>query len=433
MRAAYLLLLGLIGVSPALLVVDGPMIHALFLAYAAVAVALLGALIHPGEAEYLASIFRPIAIIAMILAFWLMIQVIPLPVKSWAHPIWADAETALGRPIAGFITIDPGATLMAICRYFAVMAILLVATAVTIDRLRAEGILFWLVGATTFAAVLHIIHGLIGFNFLDAVTNIEIAESTTALSALGVIMTAAAVVRAIERYETRRTETEAAFTKFTIALSVALVAFGICGLSLVFFSRGIVSLATVSGLASLAILVIIRRLGFGPWAGDSIAMMSIAVVIVTVLAFAEKHVGSGNTVLRYGSHSQSSLMSVTQRIVGDTGWDGTGAGTFELLLPIYGTSVKMPAPTTAAQIVIELGSPALVIILIMALGVLFMLLRGALQRGRDSFYPAAAAGCIVVLTLEAFCDASFASTTVLICAVAALGLGLAQRVGRTIQ
>jgi hypothetical protein len=62
-----------------------------------------------------------------------------------------------------------------------------------------------------------------------------------------------------------------------------------------------------------------------------------------------------------------------------------------------------------------------------------MLLRGALQRGRDSFYPAAGAGCIIVLTLEAFCDASLFGTTVLICAAAALGLGIAQHLSRTIQ
>jgi hypothetical protein len=181
----------------------------------------------------------------------------------------------------------------------------------------------------------------------------------------------------------------------------------------------------------------IRRLGFGLWAGDTIAAMAIGIAITIAIAIAELHAGSGDAMLRYASHSQSSLISITQRIIADTGWPGTGAGTFELLLPIYRDSstvtVGMPAPTTAAQIAIELGRPALWAILIMTIVVLFLLLRGALQRGRDSFYPATGAGCIVVLTLEAFCDASLFSTTVVICAVAALGLGLAQRVSRTNQ
>jgi hypothetical protein len=437
MRTAYLLLLCLISISPALLIIDGPMIHALLVAYAAVAVALVGALIRPGEAAHLASVIRPIFIIGAILAVWLVVQMIPVPIKSWAHPIWAGAETALGTPIAVGITIDPGATLVAICRYHSAIAILFVATAVTIDRVRAERVLFWLVGATTLAAVVQIIHGLGAFEFLDDGTKVGIRLSTTALCALGVVMAATAVVRAIERYETRRTETDVLFTNFANALSLALVAFGICALSLVMFSPAPVTFAATSGLATLAILMVMRRLGFGLWAGSTFAAMAIGVAIIIAIAIAELHAGQGNAMFRYASHSPSSLISITQRIVADTGWRGTGAGTFELLLPIYWDSSAIPvgmrAPTTAARIAIEMGWPALWAILIMTIVVLFLLLRGALQRGRDSFYPAAGAGCIVVLALEAFCDASLFSTAVLICAVAALGLGLAQRVSRTNQ
>jgi len=433
MRTAYFLLLGLIGISPALLIVDGSMIHALLVAYAAVAMALVGALIRPGEAGHLANLIRPIAIMAGIVAVWLIVQVIPLPIKSWAHPIWADAETALGTPIAGSITIDPGATLVTICRYFSVMAILFVAIAVTIDRMRAEWVLFWLVGATTLAAVAHIIQGIFAFEFLNAATGVGV--STTALCALGVIMAAAAAVRATEHYEMRRTETAVPFTKFATALGLALGAFGICTLSLVIFSQPFVSFAAASGLATIVILTLIRRLGVGPWVGDTIAVMAIGVAITLAIAIAQKHAGSGDAVLRYASHAQSSLISMTQRIIADTGWAGTGAGTFESLLPIYGDSsnsaVGMLAPTSAAEIAIELGRPALDAIIIMTIAILFMLLRGSLQRGRDWFYPAAGASCIVVLTLEAFCDASLFSTAVLICAAAALGLGLAQRVSRT--
>src|SRR3974390_2574100 len=172
MRTAYLLLLGLIGISPALLFMDGPMIHALLVAYTAVMVTLVGALIRPGEAGHLASIIRPIAIIATIPAVWMMVQMAPLPIKSWGHPIWADAETALGTPIASRITIDPGATLIAISRYFSAIAILFVATAVTIDRMRAEWVLFWLVGTTTITAVVQIVYGLVEFKFLDDATNV---------------------------------------------------------------------------------------------------------------------------------------------------------------------------------------------------------------------------------------------------------------------
>jgi hypothetical protein len=180
-----------------------------------------------------------------------------------------------------------------------------------------------------------------------------------------------------------------------------------------------------------------RRLGFGPWVAETIAAATIGVVISIVIAIVEKQTGSGSALVRYALQSQSSAISMTQRIVDDTGWLGAGAGTFELLLPIYGASsgdsFGTRVPTAAAQIVVELGWVALAVIFIMAMVVLFLLLRGALQRGRDSFYPAAGAGCIVALTLEAFCDDSLFNTAVLVCAVAALGLGVAQRMSRTFQ
>jgi hypothetical protein len=432
-RTAFILLLGLIGISPILLIVDGPIIHALLVAYAAVAVAIVEASIQPGEAGHLASLIRPIAMIAPILAVWMLAQTIPLPIKSWAHPIWASAETALDHPIAGSITIDPGATLVAICRYLSAIAILFVAVAVMIDRMRAERVLFWLVGVTTLAAVVQIIHNLAGFNFLDEATDAGIRVSTTALCALGVIVAATATIRAIERYETRRTRREVPSTKFAIALGLALVAFATCSLSLAFFAQAPIIFAAASGCAMLAILMVIRRLGLNLWAGVAIAAM----VIGSAIAIAGTHTGSGALTLRYASHSQSSLISMAQRIIEDTGWFGTGAGTFASLLPIYraadSVTAGMSAPTTAAQIAIELGWPAFWAILTMTIVFLFLLLQGTLQRGRDSFYPAAGASCIIVLTLEAFCDASLFRTTVVICAAAVLGLGLAQSVSRTNQ
>jgi hypothetical protein len=53
---------------------------------------------------------------------------------------------------------------------------------------------------------------------------------------------------------------------------------------------------------------------------------------------------------------------------------------------------------------------------------------GALNRGRDSYYSALAAACIIVLLGQAFCDASLLNATVATIADAVIGLGLAQRI-----
>jgi hypothetical protein len=61
-----------------------------------------------------------------------------------------------------------------------------------------------------------------------------------------------------------------------------------------------------------------------------------------------------------------------------------------------------------------------------------VLAAGALSRGRDSFYSAAAAGCSVALLVEAFFDASLLGTAVAVPAAITLGLGLGQRASRTL-
>jgi hypothetical protein len=436
MRIAYLLLLGLICVSPVLLFVDGPRVQALVVAYAAVAVGIVGVFIRAGEAEHLAKVIRPVAIISTILILLPLIQLMPLPIKNWVHPIWSDAETALGSPIVGSISIDPGATLVAICRYSSAAAILFTATAVSIDRMRAERILLWLVGASVVCAVLQILHGAGLFPFIDGATNAGFSASTTALASLGLIMASAALVRVIERgYETLRIKSDRPLSNL-IGMSPSLAACGICGLSLVIFASAPIGISAATGLVTFVILMIVRRLGFGVWTGNTIAAVTIGIAVIIAIVASESHAASDDLVLRYASHSRSPLVSMTQRIIGDTGWAGSGAGTFELLLPIYGesnTGTGTPAPSAAAKITVELGRPILWAILITAIVTLFLLIEGSLQRGRDSFYPAAGAGCVVILSLEAFCDASLFSTTVLIYAMVALGLALSQRVSRTIS
>jgi hypothetical protein len=113
---------------------------------------------------------------------------------------------------------------------------------------------------------------------------------------------------------------------------------------------------------------------------------------------------------------------------------GTGFGTFRSLLPIYRNidDVNVLAPTTAPQVMIEMGRPALWIFVLMMILATGLLMRGAANRGRDSFYAAGAAGCAITLTVEAFVDVSLTGTAVVILATAVLGLGLAQSASRTV-
>src|SRR5205823_4675938 len=86
------------------------------------------------------------------------------------------------------------------------------------------------------------------------------------------------------------------------------------------------------------------------------------------------------------------------------------------------------AATAAAKIAIELGPPVLWTILAAILLATAVLLRGALKRGRASFYPSLGAACLIAMLLRGFADAKIFAQAVSI--VAAATIGLAQRLPR---
>ncbi len=280
MYTAFLLLIGLIGCSPAALFIDGPIVQGLFIAYTALAVAIVGVSIRPVEAKHFSEIMWPAAILAAIPAAWMLFQILPMPVNKLVHPIWLSAQAALDEPVTGSISIDRGATLRAFGRYCFVVGIFLVAVAVAIDRTRAELLLFLLAGLTTVAAVVLIVTGLAGSILLDDIIGSEAMTSITSVAALGVIINTAAAVRTIERYETRRTTLDAAFYGSMRTFVICLIAFAICGLAIIFFSTTQVIYTAASGFAVFAMIMITRRLDLRLWENAVIFVIAVGVMII---------------------------------------------------------------------------------------------------------------------------------------------------------
>ncbi len=80
-----------------------------------------------------------------------------------------------------------------------------------------------------------------------------------------------------------------------------------------------------------------------------------------------------------------------------------------------------------------MGRPMPWLIVAVIVGAVVILLRAALRRGRDSFYPAAGAGCLIALLLLSFMNAGILGTATALIAAAVLSLALAQSKSRTIQ
>jgi hypothetical protein len=419
------LLILLVLASPAVVFADNAMTWGLITTLTAAAIGLIASQVRPAEADYLSTLLRPVVIMLAVPAIWMLVQTLATPFDGLMHPIWATAAAALGTPMFGRMSIDPGATFLSIGRYLCAIGILVATAAATVDRRRAEWMLFALVGAASVTALIYFSYTIGGFSGSDTTYDLGRASAMSAISVLGAIVTAAAAIRAFERFETRRSTRPLTHRQFWSGFALWLVAWSISWL--VISGRTSHIFAAACGTASLATIEVIRRLRIDRRASAAIATVAIAIAIAVV---AIQPANQNDVTLRFAS-APSSGVSMAQQMIADTRWSGVGA--FPSLVPIYrdiNDPEVLSAPTTASAIAIETGRPALVLVLLSAVAAAALLAIGAIRRGRDSFYPAAGAGCVIALSVEMFTDASALSSSVQIIAAAAIGLGLAQSKSR---
>ena len=429
MSRALFIVVGLIGASPAVLLCDGLIAQGIIAGVAAVALGITAVSLRPGETEFLVSTIRPTVPLAAAPAVWVLFQV--LPANVLAHPIWISAQTALGSPIAGTVSVDPGAGVVALGHYLSMVAVALVAAAVAVDRRRAEWILFALTGATS-AMALTILFG--GF-FLPAVTTAFAGAQAVDGVGLGVIVASAACVRTVERYETRRSSPQRSVSALLWTLVACALALAICAGALIIVASRAVLVAGGCGLAAFAGLMIIRRFGLGPW--GTAAMVVPALSLAALLAASQPVDRGTNVTLTFAAGSASAGKALSKRVLDDAPIVGSGAGTFAALAPIYREIDDPPdasmASTAAASLAIELGQPMLWLIAMATIASILILSRASLRRGRDSFYPAMGGACFLTVFLLTFINAGLLGSGFDLVVAAVLGLAVAQSRSRAIQ
>jgi hypothetical protein len=430
---ARLILIVLLCASPAIVLFDGAIMHGVLAGVAAVGIAIVSRTMRPGETEFLVSIIRRPVVFGAIPALWMLIQV--LPSGPLAHSIWSSAATGLGHPVMGTISIDTGASVMALGEYLTVLAVAIWSAAVAVDRQRAEAILFALMTATALIGLTVAATKLFGLPYLNSKT--PVSELTQAIDcvAMGVIIAAIAIIRTLERYETRHASPDRSVPGLLRTFAACAAALAVCIAVLIITAPIGTLVATGYGVAALTSVVLIRRLGLGTWGTLAIAVPAIA--IAGFLVVSEPGLRAKSFTLAFATQAPASLTSMSQRILDDAPLTGTGAGTFAAIAPIYreidDQTAPSTAPTAAAALAVELGRPMLWLIVAAMVGTIFILLRASLRRGRDSFYPAAGASCLITLLFLCFMNAGALGTAAAMIAAATLGLAFAQSRSRTVQ
>jgi hypothetical protein len=408
---------------------DGPIAQGIVAGILAPAFVIIARSMRPGETAFLISVIRPPAIVAAILALWVMVQVFPLGV--FAHPIWKSAQAALQQPIAGTISVDPGASVVALGQYLSLTAVAFLSAAVAVDRQRAEWILFALTGAVTLIALIALLHDvLLPGTLLPAFARPQAVDC----AAMGTIIASVACMRTIERYETRHSNPQRSLPALRLTFVACSVALAICGASLIVGATREMLFATGYGFLALACMMIIRRFRLGLWLAVGIAASALGVATMLAAAHLDKR---ASVTLVFAGAPSALLPALSERVLEDAPLAGTGAGTFAAVAPIY-REIDDPPPgsaaaTAAATFAIELGAPMLWLTVAATVAFIITLLRASLQRGRDSFYAAMGGACLITLLLLAFTDAGPLGAATGLILAATLGLAFAQSQSRTLK
>ncbi len=400
---------------------DGSAVRSLISVLAAAALAFTAASARAADVKFAGQAARGLKLAVALPAIWMAIQILPLPYG--AHSIWNSANEALDRQSWGHISVDLGATILALAFYLANVSLVLVTLFVAKDRRRAELILFVLTGVTALATVV-LLAGKWGLiPGLDATDDVR-----SAIGALGILLSLTSTVRAVERQESRRETATDQTENFHLALVASGISLLCCIGGLMTAWTLNVGLIVAFGVVVFGSVQIVRRVDLTGWAtGVLVATTVVAAVMIIIWRYDALRTVS--PFLQFVTERSSEAVSVTQRVLSDAGWRGTGAGTFSMLVPIYqylGSSITTP-PSTASAFAIELGWPMALVSIAITIGTIAVLYRGSLVRGRDSFYSAAAAACGMVMVGQAFCDASLLNSSVAVIGDAIIGLGLAQR------
>jgi hypothetical protein len=377
------------------------------LACAFSAVALLGLATMTDEAlGRLMLVIKPsVCLVLIIPILVILIQIVPLSTGRLANAAWSITSNALGFPVAGSITIDTGATLISLAQYCAAAATAVAVAGVTLDRRMAELALYLLTATSAVVGICQII-----FVNLHA----------SPFAAVGIILSCATGIGAYERLSHRRSS---AGTRSRAVIALAAATLLVCIISLTVQGDVTILFAASFGAAVPLSIFVIRKYYFGAW-GMTGFVAAGTVVLLAFLAFAQVK----RDVNPVGISASSSPLP-TDRMLSDAPPLGSGAGTFDRLVPIYReveeNSVAR-SPSAATLITVEMGRPFLWGTFLVLIAAAAALIRASHLRGRDYAYAGAGAGICVAIIIIMFVSGDVLNLAASLFLSVAIGLAWGQ-------
>jgi O-antigen ligase len=366
----------------------------------------------------------------------------------WAatpHPIWHEAQTALGQPLLPSVSIARNQPWFALGRPLVCMLAIACAFLIGTDRWRARqliGVIAWSGAAyAAYGIVAHVLDPshILGQDkqaYFESVTGTFINRNTA-----GAYFGTCAVVwllLLLERLRPEKLEGPLAWRAMVLRLFSApskeiIIAFAVLFLCLAAMfmtrSRGAV-LASLLALA-IAFTAFFKR-DLARWSGFAVALIGAGGVGLFLLQLMGAGVNARFDVQGLADEGRIETYRATLRMIADHPWFGTGLGTFPEAFPAYRSpnvsvwGVWDLAHNTLLEIAAEMGVPIAALVAIAWVVIVAVLFRGTVVRRRDLVFPVVGLATAVLAVSHSLIDFSLQMPGYAIVALSLIGAGLTQ-------
>ncbi|MEI9989855.1 MAG: O-antigen ligase family protein [Rhizomicrobium sp.] len=379
---------------------------------------------------------------------WCGIQILPIVPADWAHPIWGMAAQALGKPLAGTISIDPWRTKAEILKLASYVAAFWLTLSLARRSEAAKTLLNAIVAITTFYAF---------YGFVLAILDVAQAEliyavpfprpyisgpfmlhnSFATFEGLG---TLAALVKAFdagrESIVMRRGLRQLFLTTFRFAFgrgTPPLLGVILCFTAIIASASRAGFVATSVAILVMAVVatILARHSELRLWTMAAAAAALIAIFLT--IALNGQTLGDRFAKLADAGDPDQirlALWDAAWRMIVDMPWRGLGLGTFQDAYPLYARQalpyVMDRAHCDYLELAAGVGLPAAIAWWVALGGLAMLCLRGTFARRRNRHIPLLGFCAAVLVAIHSSVDFSLQMPAVGTLFAIMLGLGVAQ-------
>jgi O-antigen ligase len=364
---------------------------------------------------------RPLGVslaLAVLLLFWLIVQIAPAMPSAWVHPLWGVAVAALpgdGAAVSPRISLDPDAGLAAILALLRDGGVLLLVYLLGGADRRARALLLTIATIALLVGAVGLVLRLLGHTP---------SASLATEGGLGLVILLALQ---LERIAEPRPVLVTASTSSLRRWPAWPWWPGLGALLLVASVAAAGSLAG-SFAAMIGLLTLLLAIALSPAMPRLRRSLAFALAFALAAgAFLVLDATMADRLGVAGSTLPATPVEIAAQAIADSPILGSGAGTTASVLRLYGaeaTSREQPGAYLTAMV--ELGLPGAVALLVACAGLLVLCLSGTRRRRRNLLYPCLGVGAAFLTASAAFAGPALAEPGLAVTWCALMGIACAQ-------